>query len=123
MTIGAVPRIWHRYSRKRTFHGDFAARSDQHLSNDDTIAGTAPGFFGTFHFAANFALTTVYGVPEAESLAFAFAYHFGGWIPITAIGLWFAWQLGISIGDVGAAEDTVEEGLEELRRTREMESR
>lgn len=74
---------------------------------------SAPGFFGTFHFAANFALSTVYGVPETESLAFAFAYHFGGWIPITAIGLWYAWQLGLSLGDVGSAEDQVEDLVEE----------
>jgi len=70
---------------------------------------SAPGFFGTFHFAANFALSTVYGVPEAESLAFAFAYHFGGWIPITVIGLWFTWKLGLSLGDVGHAEEQIEE--------------
>jgi hypothetical protein len=69
---------------------------------------SAPGFFGTFHFAANVALSDVYGVPEAQSLAFAFGYHFGGWIPITLIGLWFTWKLGFSIGDVGAAEDRVE---------------
>jgi uncharacterized protein (TIRG00374 family) len=72
---------------------------------------SAPGFFGTFHFAANFALSTVYGVPETESLAFAFAYHFGGWIPITVIGLWFAWQLGLSLGDVGHAEERVEDAV------------
>jgi len=69
---------------------------------------SAPGFFGTFHFAANVALSDVYGVPVAQSLAFAFGYHFGGWIPITLIGLWYAWKLGISIGDVGAAEERVE---------------
>ena len=73
---------------------------------------SAPGFFGTFHFAANFALTTVYGVPEAESLAFAFAYHFGGWIPITVIGLWFAWTLGLSLGEVEGAEEEIEEAYE-----------
>ena len=70
---------------------------------------SAPGFFGTFHAAAEFALTTVYGVPEAESLAFAFAYHFGGWIPITAIGLWYAWSLGMSLGEIGHADEEVEE--------------
>ncbi len=69
---------------------------------------SAPGFFGTFHFSANFALSTVYGVPEAESLAFAFAYHFGGWIPITLIGLWYAWTLGLSLGDVGHADEQFE---------------
>jgi glycosyltransferase 2 family protein len=72
---------------------------------------SAPGFFGTFHFAANFALTTVYGVPEATSLAFAFAYHFGGWIPITVIGLAYAWSIGMSLGDVGHAEEQVEEEI------------
>jgi uncharacterized protein (TIRG00374 family) len=74
---------------------------------------SAPGFFGTFHFAANFAISTVYGVPEAESLAFAFAYHFGGWIPITLIGLWFAWELGLSLGEVGHAEEQIEEEVVE----------
>ena len=69
---------------------------------------SAPGFFGTFHFAANVALHDVYGVNEAQSLAFAFGYHFGGWIPITFIGLWYAWKLGFSLGEVGAAEERVE---------------
>ena len=70
---------------------------------------SAPGFFGTFHFGAEFALTSVYGVPATESLAFAFAYHFGGWIPITAIGLWYAWTLGLSLGDVGHADEQFQE--------------
>jgi uncharacterized protein (TIRG00374 family) len=69
---------------------------------------SAPGFFGTFHFAANVALSDVYGVPEPQSLAFAFGYHFGGWVPITLIGLWYAWKLGISLGDVGTAEQKVD---------------
>jgi len=73
---------------------------------------SAPGFFGTFHFAANVALSDVYGVPEAQSLAFAFGYHFGGWVPITLIGLWYAWKLGISIGEVGSAEERVESEIE-----------
>lgn len=70
---------------------------------------SAPGFFGTFHAAAEFALTNVYGVPEAVSLAFAFAYHFGGWIPITLIGLWYAWKLGLSLGEIGHADEEIEE--------------
>ena len=70
---------------------------------------SAPGFVGTFHAAADFALTDVYGVEAARSLAFAFGYHFGGWVPITAIGLWYAWRLGMSLDEVGAAEERVEE--------------
>jgi uncharacterized protein (TIRG00374 family) len=73
---------------------------------------SAPGFIGTFHASANFALSNVYGVEEARSLAFAFGYHFGGWIPITVIGLVYAWRLGLSFGDVGAAEERVEEVIE-----------
>lgn len=74
---------------------------------------SAPGFVGTFHASADFALSNVYGVDEARSLAFAFGYHFGGWIPITAIGMWYAWRLGLSLGDVGAAEERVEAVIEQ----------
>ncbi len=73
---------------------------------------SAPGFFGTFHASAEFALSTVYGVDTANSLAFAFGYHFGGWIPITVIGLYYAWRLGLSLGEVGSAEEKVEDEIE-----------
>jgi hypothetical protein len=84
---------------------------------------SAPGFIGTFHASANFALSGVYGVEEARSLAFAFGYHFGGWIPITVIGLVYAWRLGLSLGDVGAAEERVEEVIEGEHPSREGEGR
>ena len=58
----------------------------------------APGFFGTFHAGSDFAIGTVYGVDSADSLAFAFGYHFGGWVPITIIGLYYTWALGLSFG-------------------------
>ncbi|MEQ8329049.1 MAG: lysylphosphatidylglycerol synthase transmembrane domain-containing protein [Longimicrobiales bacterium] len=73
---------------------------------------SAPGFVGTFHAAADFALSDVYGVDPATSLAFAFGYHFGGWVPITAIGLWYAWKLGLTLGEVGTAEERVEAVVE-----------
>ena len=58
----------------------------------------APGFFGTFHAGSDFAVSTVYGVDGAESLAFAFGYHFVTWAPITIIGLYYTWVLGLSLG-------------------------
>jgi len=73
---------------------------------------SAPGFIGTFHASANFALSDVYGVEPARSLAFAFGYHFGGWVPITIIGLAYAWRLGLSLGDVSASEERVEAVIE-----------
>ncbi|HKJ01596.1 MAG TPA: lysylphosphatidylglycerol synthase transmembrane domain-containing protein [Longimicrobiales bacterium] len=72
----------------------------------------APGFIGTFHASAAFALTGVYGVESSRSLAFAFGFWFAGWVPINVIGFWYAWKLGLSLGDVGAAEERVEDIIE-----------
>lgn len=69
---------------------------------------SAPGFFGPFQFGAAFALSDVYGVGDGQSLAFAFGWHFGAWIPITVIGLYYVWRLGLTLGDVGAAEERLE---------------
>ena len=70
----------------------------------------APGFVGTFHAAAQGALEVGYGIDPATGLAFATAYHFGGWVPITVIGLIYAWKLGLSFGDVrGGGKAQVEE--------------
>lgn len=93
--------------------GWFSAMFTEAVVGFGVALPSAPGFFGTFHASANFALTTVYGVSETQSLAFAFAYHFGGWIPITLIGLWYTWSLGLSLGDIGAAEEQVHEAHED----------
>jgi len=74
---------------------------------------SAPGFIGTFEASARFALTTVFGVQPGRALAFVFGYHFGSWIPITLIGLAYAWKLGFSLGEVGKAEERVEDVIEE----------
>ncbi len=58
---------------------------------------SAPGFFGTWHTAAQIALVGPYGVPETQALAFATSLHLGGFVPITALGFFYAWKLGISI--------------------------
>jgi hypothetical protein len=80
----------------------------------------APGFFGTFHASIDFALATVYGVGQTATLAFAYGYHLGGFIPVTLIGLWYARQLGLSLGEVGASEVAVEEAVEEGQLTRPL---
>jgi glycosyltransferase 2 family protein len=69
---------------------------------------SAPGFFGTFHAAAVIALQEVYGVASGATLAFAFGYHLGGFIPVTLMGLWYAAQLGITLTEMGHAEERVE---------------
>ncbi len=73
---------------------------------------SAPGFFGTFHAAADWALNGVYGVEAPRALAFAFGYHLGGFIPVTVIGLWYAWRMGLSLKDVELSESRVEKAVE-----------
>lgn len=75
----------------------------------------APGFFGTFHAAAAFALDTVYGAGEIATLAFAYGYHLGGFIPVTLMGLWYANKLGLSLGDVRKSESKVEAAVDRDR--------
>lgn len=60
----------------------------------------APGFFGTFHFGVKLALVDVYGVLAGPALGFAFGYHLGAFVPVTALGLWYARKLGLSLGQV-----------------------
>ncbi len=73
---------------------------------------SAPGFFGTFHAAAVVALTEVYAVGESATLAFAFGYHLGGFIPVTVLGLWYAGRMGLSMRELGHAEEAVEGAVE-----------
>ncbi|MSR22671.1 MAG: flippase-like domain-containing protein [Gemmatimonadetes bacterium] len=72
----------------------------------------APGFFGTFHAAAVVALNQVYGAAEGTTMAFAFGYHLGGFIPVTLMGLWYAWRLGFTMADLGGAEGIIEAELD-----------
>jgi uncharacterized membrane protein YbhN (UPF0104 family) len=60
----------------------------------------APGFAGTFHAAAMWAVETPYGVDGASAGAFAVAYHLATWFPITGIGLYYAWKMDWSLRDM-----------------------
>lgn len=59
-----------------------------------------PAFVGTFELGVDVALSGVYGVAEPTMLAFAFGYHLGGFFPVTIIGLYYAWSIGFSVGDL-----------------------
>jgi hypothetical protein len=61
----------------------------------------------------------VYAAPPAAALGLAFGLHFGGFIPVTVIGLFFAWKLGISLGDVRESESWVEKAVESAHGPRE----
>lgn len=64
-------------------------------------APAGPGFVGTFQAGITGGLA-VYGAGGASAVALSLAFHLGGFIPVTLVGLYFAGKLGLSLGDVGA---------------------
>lgn len=111
--------LWHGYSFYLAMlafgidAGVVAALFTEAVVGFGVALPAAPGFFGTFHVSAQFALETVYGAGAAETLAFAYAYHLGGFIPVTLLGLWYVRSLGISMSEVGTADEAVEVAVEE----------
>ena len=73
---------------------------------------SAPGFFGLFEGFARLGLVEVFGVDPSRAVSFAIGFHIGGFIPITLIGLWYAWRVGIRRDEVLHGEEIVEEVVE-----------
>ncbi|HEX6134731.1 MAG TPA: lysylphosphatidylglycerol synthase transmembrane domain-containing protein [Longimicrobiales bacterium] len=73
---------------------------------------SAPGFVGIYHGMAVFVLSTLWGAPAERAGAFAIGFHLAGFIPVTLIGLYYAWRMGISFGEAAASEEIVEESVE-----------
>lgn len=64
---------------------------------------SSPGFFGPFEAATRVALAT-YGVGAAAAVSYAVAYHIGGFIPITALGLYSLSRIHVRLGELGRAQ-------------------
>jgi uncharacterized protein (TIRG00374 family) len=73
---------------------------------------SGPGFFGLFEFAAKAVLVELFGVETSKALSFALGFHLGGFIPVTLIGLYYGWRLGLSWREIERSEETVEEAVE-----------
>ncbi|MGH7468709.1 MAG: lysylphosphatidylglycerol synthase transmembrane domain-containing protein [Longimicrobiales bacterium] len=73
---------------------------------------SAPGFFGTFEYAARIVLVELFLIDVNKALGFALGFHIGGFIPVTLIGLYYAWRLGLSWREVEHSEETVEAAIE-----------
>lgn len=73
----------------------------------------APGFIGVWQLAASAVLQPIFGAEPERALAFGFGIHLAGFIPVTLIGLYYAWKLGLSLQDVQHSEEAVEERVEE----------
>ena len=73
---------------------------------------SAPGFFGTFEWAATKGLG-LWGVEQARAVSFAIGFHLGGFLSVTLLGAWYAWRLDLSWRDLVSREDRVEDAVEE----------
>lgn len=73
---------------------------------------SAPGFFGVFEAAARVGLVEVWGVPSTPAISFAVGFHLAGFIPVTVIGLYYLWRLGLSWREIEDSEETVETAVE-----------
>lgn len=74
---------------------------------------SAPGFVGPYHGMVVFVLAKLWGAPAEQAGAFAIGFHLAGFIPVTVIGLYFAWRMGLSLGEVRESEEVVEEAVEQ----------
>jgi len=75
-------------------------------------APSAPGFFGPYEAAVRIGLVGLWGVEANKALGFAIGFHIGSFIPVTVIGLYFAWRLGFSLREVERTEEVVEQAIE-----------
>jgi uncharacterized protein (TIRG00374 family) len=74
---------------------------------------SAPGFFGLFESAAKIVLVELFGVELTKAVSYAVGFHIGGFIPVTLIGLYYAWRLGLSWREVEHSEEVVEDAVEQ----------
>lgn len=65
---------------------------------------SAPGFFGLWEAAARVGLHEVWGVELQKALGFAVGFHIGSFLTVTIPGLYFAWRLGLSWGEMGRGQ-------------------
>jgi uncharacterized membrane protein YbhN (UPF0104 family) len=73
---------------------------------------SGPAFVGPFELASKFVLATLWGQEESRALAFAIGFHITGFIPVTLIGLFYTYRLGLSLGRVARTEEVVEAAVE-----------
>ena len=59
-----------------------------------------PGFIGTLQVGLAIGLHEVFGVASEPTLSLAVGYHLVGYIPVTLLGLFYAWRLGLSLGSI-----------------------
>jgi len=72
---------------------------------------SSPGFFGPFEAAARVGLA-LWEVAPQKAVSFAVGYHIAGFIPVTLIGIYYVWRLGLGWRTVRRSEETVEQATD-----------
>ncbi len=72
---------------------------------------SSPGFFGPYEAAVKLGLG-LWGIPADKAVSLAIGFHIGGFIPVTLIGVFYLWKLGLSWQDLGHSEEAVEDAIE-----------
>lgn len=84
---------------------------------------SGPAFVGVYHGAAVFVLANMWGADPAAAGAFAVGFHIAGFIPVTLIGLYYAWRTGLSFGEVRESEEVVEAAVEDVIQDEDADGR
>jgi hypothetical protein len=71
------------------------------------VLPAGPGFIGTMQAGVLASVHTIYGVAADPALSMALGYFVAGFVPVTLIGLYYAWAVGLRIRSMGAAAETV----------------
>jgi uncharacterized protein (TIRG00374 family) len=68
---------------------------------------SSPGFFGPFE-AVTRATLALYGIGADQAASYAIAYHIGGFIPITLLGLYSLSRSNVHLGELRQAKSAAE---------------
>lgn len=69
-----------------------------------TMIPSAPAYVGPVQYACILGLA-IYGVEKSEALAYSMVFHAHHFVPITAVGLYFAWRSQITVRDATQAKE------------------
>ena len=71
------------------------------VANLGTLIPSSPGYVGVFDFIGKSVLAQ-FGVPEEAALAYVLVVHAALVVPVTLLGFFYLWRLGVSLREVSA---------------------
>ena len=71
------------------------------VANLGTLIPSSPGYVGVFDFIGKSVLTQ-FGVPDEPALAYVLVVHAALVVPVTLLGFYYAWRMGVTLREVSA---------------------